>query len=259
MEKNKKFISFIKDKGFYIALALCIVGASAAAWVNAGQTINGIKENNKSIAGSPSSSRQEVSSSWPSSQQISEKPVSQSAQDVIKPSSSSISQPSSSSSRPASSASSAPSSSSASSAPQQEPRILSYVSPLSQTEIINPFSDGKLVKNHTLNVWRTHDAVDLKAAKGQEVYAVSDGTVDSVRIDPLWGGVISIKHPDTTVSVYTGVAAAKDLKAGDKVTGGQTIGTIDQITAEISMEPHLHFAVMKDKKYVDPSQIIDFK
>ena len=37
-------ISFIKAKGFYIALALCITGAGTAAWLTAQNTISGIRE-----------------------------------------------------------------------------------------------------------------------------------------------------------------------------------------------------------------------
>ncbi len=36
--------SFIKAKGFYIALALCITGAGTAAWLTAQNTISGIRE-----------------------------------------------------------------------------------------------------------------------------------------------------------------------------------------------------------------------
>ena len=36
-------------------------------------------------------------------------------------------------------------------------------------EIINPFSNGELVKSETLGVWKTHDGVDIKADNGTQV------------------------------------------------------------------------------------------
>ena len=47
MAKNNKFKTFLKDKGFYLALALCIIGASAAAWATANKTLENIDERNR--------------------------------------------------------------------------------------------------------------------------------------------------------------------------------------------------------------------
>ena len=44
MNQNHRIWSFIKAKGFYIALALCITGAGTAAWLTAQNTISGIRE-----------------------------------------------------------------------------------------------------------------------------------------------------------------------------------------------------------------------
>ena len=42
MNRNHRIWSFLKAKGFYIALALCIAGAGAAAWLTAQNTLLGI-------------------------------------------------------------------------------------------------------------------------------------------------------------------------------------------------------------------------
>ena len=49
MQNNHRVTEFIKAKGFYIALALCIVGASAAAWAAAARTMDSIGANNRQI------------------------------------------------------------------------------------------------------------------------------------------------------------------------------------------------------------------
>ena len=117
---------------------------------------------------------------------------------------------------------------------------------------IAPFSGGEQVKNHTLNVWRTHDGIDLAAEKGTVVTAAEAGTVSAVTMDPMWGGTVAVDHTDGTQTIYCGIAPEKALKAGDRVTAGQMLGSVDTVTAEVAMESHLHFAAKKDGKFIDP-------
>ena len=122
--------------------------------------------------------------------------------------------------------------------------------------MINPYSGGQLVKNKTLNVWRTHDAIDLQGEKGAAVRAIGDGKVVSVTNDALWGGMVQVEHPDGYTSCYSGLAVKEGIKAGEQVVSGQEIGTLGDIPAEISAEPHLHFSLLKDGKAVDPGEIL---
>ena len=254
--KENKIFSYIKEKGFYIALAACIIGASGAAWVTANRTLDSIEKNNQKVVEN-SVSGEEKKWGYSELQEASEPPASQPAgknsDKVVKPSpsSSSSSQSSSSSSKP----SGQPKASSGQNAGQKQ-RISSYTLPVASVEVLNPYSKGQLVKNQTLNVWRTHDGVDLKGKKGDTVVCIGDGTVLSVVTDPLWGGTVQVQHPDGYVSVYCGVSADTAVKKDAPVKAGQAIGTLDQIPAEVSMDTHLHFGVMKNGKYVDPSEII---
>ncbi|MEG1778254.1 MAG: M23 family metallopeptidase, partial [Angelakisella sp.] len=136
--------------------------------------------------------------------------------------------------------------------PEQRLEQSPYTLPMSPLAVIAPYSKGELVKNKTLNVWRTHDAVDLKGEKNSNVTAVSDGVIVAVGVDPLWGGFIEMKHPDGCSSSYSGVTAEKSLKKGVNVKGGQKLGTLSDIPAEISMEPHLHFSIKKNGVFLDP-------
>ena len=49
MGNRNTAIQFLRDKGFYIALAVCIVGAAGAAWATASRTLDSIEENNRQI------------------------------------------------------------------------------------------------------------------------------------------------------------------------------------------------------------------
>lgn len=42
-------------------------------------------------------------------------------------------------------------------------------------EILEPFSNGELVKSETLGYWKTHDGVDIKADLGEPVKAMNQG------------------------------------------------------------------------------------
>lgn len=124
------------------------------------------------------------------------------------------------------------------------------------SKVTGAYSGGQLVKNKTLNVWRTHDAVDLSGEKGAKVLAAGDGTVTEATNDALWGGVVRVEHPDGYTSVYSGLVIGEKIQAGAQVKAGEELGSLGDIPAEISAEPHLHFSLLKDGKAVDPGEIL---
>ena len=258
MGNKNTVIRFLKDKGFYIALAVCIVGATAAAWATASRTLDSIEQNNRQIVEQGVSGEEKPQ--WSSSSTAPLAPSSSSAEDAQKPiPNTEKPSPSSSSAQPSFSVP-APSSGSAEDAaapvPQPEQQTFVYTRPLEGGKVINPYSGGQLVKNMTLNVWRTHDAIDLQGEKGAVVRAIGDGKVVSVTNDALWGGMVQVEHPDGYTSCYSGLAVKEGIKAGEQVVSGQEIGTLGDIPAEISAEPHLHLSLMKDGKAVDPGQVL---
>ena len=68
----------------------------------------------------------------------------------------------------------------------------------------------------------------------------------------MWGGTVTLEHRDGIQTVYCGITTEKGLKAGDSVTAGQMLGSVDTIAAEVSMESHLHFAALQNGKFIDP-------
>lgn len=83
-----------------------------------------------------------------------------------------------------------------------------FVLPLSN-EVLLPFSEEP-VFSQTMQDWRVHSGTDFKGELGQDVKAVADGTITKVETDPLWGAVIEIDHGFNIVSRYCG-ATAKGL------------------------------------------------
>ncbi|MCI8623926.1 MAG: M23 family metallopeptidase [Provencibacterium sp.] len=269
---QSKFGKFLSSKGFYIALAVCIVGAGAAAWVAVDATMNSFtaQDEKKAESLAPISSFSEAKSSsaadWGFSQlQEAENKVE--GVEIEKDKKTETASRSSSSSSAASS--SAPPSPAASSEPAEDvwkPSVkpssseeppaaaqpLAFSLPII-SEVFNPYSSGELVKNQTLNDWRTHDGIDIKAEKGTEVMACADGVVSRIYDDALWGCCMEIEHSGALVSVYCGLdKSALTLAEGDAVKVKDVIGKVDKIPCEISLQNHLHFGIKQDGKWADP-------
>lgn len=123
--------------------------------------------------------------------------------------------------------------------------------------IIKEFASENLIYSETLKEWVTHNGIDIKAEKACIVKASSEGTVKSIKNDPRYGITIVIEHTNGYASVYSNLLTAEFVKEGEKVKQGQTIGTVGNTSAfEIADEPHLHFEILKDNKYLNPSEYI---
>ncbi len=130
-----------------------------------------------------------------------------------------------------------------------------YIMPLSG-EIMNPYSNGELVKSKTLNEWRTHDGVDIKAAEGTPVKSCFDGTVANVSNDGKWGVMVEVEYPECT-AYFCGLADTVKVKKGQEVKLGDVIGEVGNTSlVENADESHLHLAMKKDNKWIDPMTVI---
>ena len=121
-------------------------------------------------------------------------------------------------------------------------------------EILSEFAKDKLIYSNTLQEWVTHNGIDIKADKTTIVKASAEGTIKSIKNDPRYGITVVIEHVNGYTSVYSNLLTAEFVKEGEKVKQGQTIGTVgNTATFEIADEPHLHFEILKDNEYLDPS------
>ncbi len=128
-----------------------------------------------------------------------------------------------------------------------------FVFPASN-RVIAFFSDSP-VFSETLGEWGTHNGVDFEAKVGSAVKAPAGGTVKAIYSDGLWGDTVEIDHGGKVFSRCRGVKV-QELKAGDTVKAGDVIGTVSEIPAEIAEVPHLHLEVLANDKYVDPLLLI---
>ncbi len=120
-----------------------------------------------------------------------------------------------------------------------------------------PYSADALRYNATTQDWRTHAGIDLSAAVGTPVKAAGSGVVTAVYDDEYLGTSVVIEHPDGHVSQYSNLAVMPSVCAGDTVEAGTVIGAVGQSALlELADEPHLHFAVFSDGQSVDPADFI---
>jgi len=135
----------------------------------------------------------------------------------------------------------------------KEPKLLP-----ADGEVINPFSNGELVKSNTLGVWRTHDGADIAAALGTEVKAMQKGTVTEVFSHAMWGVCVTIDHGDGVLSSYMGLDKSVKVTVGQEVSAGDVVGLVGNTAeAECADPPHLHFGVKKNGSWIDPISYID--
>jgi murein DD-endopeptidase MepM/ murein hydrolase activator NlpD len=119
-------------------------------------------------------------------------------------------------------------------------------------QILNGFSGDELVFFASMNMWATHNGIDIQADQGTEVVAALSGTVTQIYTSESEGGVIIISHSDTSQTVYAGLDEIA-VEAGEKVNAGQKIGTVGELPKEMDLSYHLHFEYMVDGDYKNPA------
>lgn len=124
-------------------------------------------------------------------------------------------------------------------------------------ETLLPYSMEAPVFSATLSDWRVHTGVDIAAAAGTPVRAVSDGIVSTVYDDDLMGTTVVVSHENGLSSVYANLQEVPAVKPGDEVRTGDVLGAVGATAlAEIGEEPHLHLEILQDGVAVDPSSVL---
>lgn len=163
---TSRFKRFIEGRGFYAALAACLLATGGIAVATFGETLF------------VSQDKDEVSSSI-------ERPVEQIVTGEPEDRTTTTTVPKTTTTTAAKAAD-------------------LFVLPMGNT-LLKPYSDGAPIYSETMKDWRTHDGADFVGEDGQEIRALADGTVTAVSTHPLWGGCVTIDHGLGVVSYYFGV------------------------------------------------------
>ena len=140
--------------------------------------------------------------------------------------------------------------------PAATPKPAAFTWPV-KGDILHDFSLEVLAYDETMGDWRTHSGIDISAAAGTQVCAMSSGTVERIYDDDLMGTTVVIDHGSGLRSMYSNLAASPTVKVGDKVTTGDVIGAVGKTSlAEIGRASHLHLETLMDGVAVDPIQYL---
>ena len=131
-----------------------------------------------------------------------------------------------------------------------------YTLPLG-TDILKDYSPEVPTYSATMGDWRTHSGIDFKAAEGEQVRAISYGTVKNIYDDALWGTTVEIDHGNGVTAKYCGFNKdTLEIKKGATVEGGSLLGYLGTIPCEKSELSHLHFEVYYNGENVEPLELM---
>ena len=95
------------------------------------------------------------------------------------------------------------------------------------------------------NYYKFHYGVDIAAAGGSDIWAVTDGTVITSTYNSSYGNYVVIRHDDGNYSLYAHMSS-RAVSVGQYVSRGQTIGYVG--TTGVSTGYHIHFEVWNSSR-----------
>ena len=213
IHETSRFKRFINGRGFYVALAACLLAVGGLAVATFGETLF-VTESGESSPNSETKPVEQIVSDLPDDRKTTTTATTTTTTTTTTTAAADL-----------------------------------YILPFGNL-VQKVYSDGKLAYSVTMGDWRTHDGTDFAGELGQKVKALADGKVTSVIESPLWGTVITVDHGMEVISRYYGVKPA--VKAGDSVKVGDLLGSLIAIPCEAADAPHLHLEMSIDGKTVDP-------
>ncbi|MCD8145191.1 MAG: M23 family metallopeptidase [Oscillospiraceae bacterium] len=236
---KRKFTHFIDGRGFYIALAVCLllIGGCTVYLIHSVQTDTLSGSGSTEVSGGVSVIAEESDEA----QEVLSIPETDAAETAAEE------EPEAEESPAGESTADEPA---AETVTVSRPVISTW--PV-QGSVITAFSPDTLLLDATMGDWRTHSGIDLMAEEGSNVLAVADGTVTDISNDILLGTVLTLDHGGGLVSIYANLANETTVDVGDSVTAGCVLGQVGATAAgESALASHLHFAMTLDGEAVDP-------
>lgn len=140
--------------------------------------------------------------------------------------------------------------------PPQEEKPGKRIWPVSG-QTVSDYAVDCLSYNQTTRDWRTHAGVDIAAEAGSSVMAAADGEVYSVYEDETMGTTVVLIHDGGYSTSYASLTQEVAVNPGDRVTAGQTIGTVGRTALlESAVGDHVHFSVTCSGQRMDPAEFL---
>jgi murein DD-endopeptidase MepM/ murein hydrolase activator NlpD len=104
-----------------------------------------------------------------------------------------------------------------------------------------------------LRTVRLHSGLDYKGAVGDPVSAAATGTVAVAGREGGYGNYVRIDHGNGLQTAYAHLLNY-NVKPGQCVSKDEVIGSLGN--SGVSTEPHLHFEVIQNDRFIDPSALL---
>ena len=131
-----------------------------------------------------------------------------------------------------------------------------YVRPVSGA-VLTPFSGDTLLFQPTMGDWRVHAGTDFSAEASETVLALTDGTVQQIAEDGLYGTCVTLTHNNGLTSSYCGMDDVR-VQEGQVVSAGEALGVCaDSIPAESALGTHVHVQVTQNDAPIDVLTLLD--
>jgi len=100
---------------------------------------------------------------------------------------------------------------------------------------------------------RRHEGVDIFAARGTRILAVTEGTVRRVGTRDLGGNIVLLWDEQRSLHYYYAHLDSQLVERGQRVRVGTPLGTVGNTGNAVTTPPHLHFGVYEPRfRAVDP-------
>lgn len=116
-------------------------------------------------------------------------------------------------------------------------------------------SSGFAMRFHPIQkTWKAHLGTDFAAPTGTKVRTIGDGVVEFAGVQNGFGNVVFIKHANSAHETVYAHLSRIDVKKGQTVDQGQTIGAVG--STGWATGPHLHFEFRVNGKHEDPQVVM---
>jgi murein DD-endopeptidase MepM/ murein hydrolase activator NlpD len=227
-ESNHKFTKFLKTKGYYMLLCLCLVAVGVSGYV----FLSGMIAENRAVEQSLSV----PAVTGPAAEQKPDQPQTPSQeqkQEDTKAASAEVEE-----------------------AEPTAPTFEQTIMPVSGV-VLQDHAMDHLAYNATTRDWRVHNGVDIAAEAGTQVCAAAAGVVYTVYEDETMGMTVVIRHDGDYTTKYSSLATEVSVSPGDEVALGQVIGCVgDTALLETALGDHVHFSVTCGDEVMDPAEFL---
>ena len=143
---------------------------------------------------------------------------------------------------------------------EQEPESVIEEQPVAAAEpepAVTVSAPDTLLFQPTMGDWRVHAGTDFSAEAGETVLALTDGTVQQIAEDSLYGTCVTLTHNNGLTSSYCGMDDVR-VQEGQVVSAGEALGVCaDSIPAESALGTHVHVQVTQNDAPIDVLTLLD--